>query len=521
MPKKQFDFNNLTDVGLVRDNNEDYYAYFSCAYGECFVLCDGAGGYEGGEAASQLSVETIRQYIESTPIGVGPSNMLLEAIEKANAVVRARQVEIPKLKEMKTTCVAFLLHPGKDPKAWIAYVGDSRIYRIRQDTITQLSHDHSRVMEMVDRGLITKEEARNHPQSNIITRAIGATDTILPESKQVNVYRDDRFLMCSDGISDQLSDDEIFHLTRDKPGNDACKQLIALANNRGGPDNSTVQIVDILSGPKFKESKHSRKRSPRHTTLPLYLLSFFLGLVISFVVMKFLFINPMKTQISELSISNDSLSVADNPVAENPEVTAEPETGAPSTTTEQESEESSTDPLFTIYLNLDDVLKREYPPQMAVDDSTRVYHLESTDLLEVSNIYGGLSAGDAIHLVIENTDVSPPLYIAVLPQQPTVQEELCIAFGSTDEGNNAIDIKQDDYEELLDERIADLSGSFSGFAWILVNDIEFAEFTTDELQKLADIRSDHQEVEYFKVSLPSTEEEQSQDDTGDQNLMLL
>lgn len=507
MSKKQFDFNNLTDVGKVRDNNEDYYAYFHCDYGECFLLCDGAGGYEGGEAASQLSVETMRKYIESTPAGVDPVNLLLEAIEKANTVVRVKQVEVPELKEMKTTCVAFLLQPGKDPKAWIAYVGDSRIYRIRRDTINQLSHDHSKVMEMVDHGLITKEQARNHPQSNIITRAIGAADTILAESKQINVYRDDRFIMCSDGVSDQLPDDEIFHLTRGKPGDVACKQLIARANNRGGPDNSTIQIIDVLTGPKFRETKVTGQTPGNRSTLLSYILAFICGFVLAGLLIFFDIIplidkeepNPPVTPGG--STVSDSLeldsTVSDSPVQQNlPEDTG------------------SVARIFTYFADLEEHIKDVYPSLLTSGDmdTTHVYcyNLTDIDMNEMDIIRDCIIDSDnTIHLIIEyifDDDLDRHLFIEVVSAEPDMQNELCLSFGNPDaEENKVIDITQDNYEDLISSRITELEGSFVGIMWILLYNAGIEELTSDNLEQLVDINNifQDQEVEYFKVCIVS------------------
>ncbi len=232
----------LTDTGRARSVNQDYLFISEGQIGKLpnlFVVADGMGGHNAGDRASSLAVEAmfevIRENKERRPI-----KALGKGIEVANTTVYRESKISPSFNGMGTTIVAAVL--SKD-KMYVANVGDSRLYVIN-DTITQITHDHSLVEEMVMMGEITKEEARLHPDKNIITRAVGVRDTVRTDFFEYRLANDDIVLMCSDGLSNMVSDKEILDIVkRERNLKNAAECLIAAANQNGGKDNITVLLV--------------------------------------------------------------------------------------------------------------------------------------------------------------------------------------------------------------------------------------------------------------------------------------
>jgi protein phosphatase len=232
-----------TDVGKVRTTNQDAFGEFRPGRGDCCVLfvADGMGGHRGGEVASQLAVESVGETLERSD-GT-PPEALVDAIETANRTVFEKSCDDLELAGMGTTGVALVLTGERG--AFVAHVGDSRAYRMRGDCFELLTADHSVVGELVRRGQLTPEEARVHPQSNEILRAIGTQPDVEVELTPVEARPGDRFLLCSDGLSGMLPDARIGEvLGREAPGA-AVRKLIDLANEAGGTDNITVQIAEI------------------------------------------------------------------------------------------------------------------------------------------------------------------------------------------------------------------------------------------------------------------------------------
>lgn len=246
---KFFEFGNHTDVGRVRTANEDYFGSFETKYGQLFVVCDGMGGHKGGYMASRLAVDTIKNYVLD-PVESDPMDLLRNAIQTANQAVLAEASNNPELRGMGTTCVMLLIRDGKNPMGWRAHIGDSRLYVIRNNRIYQLTRDHSRVMEMVEHGIITAEDAEHHPDKNIITRAIGVSNVARPEVDLVELYQNDRFVLCTDGVSGPVSAKEILNYSAKLSPQMLAEMLVGKANERGGEDNATVQVIDLLTGPK-------------------------------------------------------------------------------------------------------------------------------------------------------------------------------------------------------------------------------------------------------------------------------
>ena len=231
--------------------NEDALGHGPTRFGYVCIVCDGMGGHAGGREASTLAVETVLQQVESATDGTRPAEALRRALEGANAAVFA--MEAPSGEEggprPGSTAVAILLH-GEGTE--VAHVGDSRVYLAHEGQIFQLTRDHSVVQLMVDAQVLTPHQAANHPDANKIIRALGLGDTVEVELRSQPVHHavGDVFILCSDGLCDLVEPHEILEHVTTKSGEEAAKALVALANERGGHDNITVQLVKVLDAAK-------------------------------------------------------------------------------------------------------------------------------------------------------------------------------------------------------------------------------------------------------------------------------
>ncbi|HXG01029.1 MAG TPA: Stp1/IreP family PP2C-type Ser/Thr phosphatase [Bacteroidota bacterium] len=243
-----------TDIGRVREENQDAVGKFpdgsvdlDLPKGQLFVIADGMGGHAGGQQASRLAVETIGRtyFAANAPI----IESLKLAFQEANRAIYDCSVNHPQFYGMGTTCIAFVLHNGK---GYAAHIGDSRLYRITRDGIVQLTNDHSKVAEMVRRGILTAEEARWHPERSMLYRAMGVTLNMQFDLlNDISVGTDDYFVMCTDGLSSLVEPGEIQDIVVGQPEHEACENLVRLANERGGYDNITVQIIHVKGENSF------------------------------------------------------------------------------------------------------------------------------------------------------------------------------------------------------------------------------------------------------------------------------
>jgi protein phosphatase len=233
---------------MQRADNQDSYGAFPddsrdmlSDYGLLFVVADGMGGHVGGREASQIAVKTVEAtYFAQPPRDVG--ERLGKAIESANTRIFERSRLDPSLHGMGTTCTTLVL---RGQNAYLAHVGDSRAYRLRDGEMEQLTLDHSRVAELVRENLISAEDAAQHPYRNVLSRALGTTPEIEVDRYGPHELRPgDVFLLCSDGLN-YLTDDEIKATMLANPPQAACDSLVEQANARGGVDNVTMQIVQI------------------------------------------------------------------------------------------------------------------------------------------------------------------------------------------------------------------------------------------------------------------------------------
>ena len=235
-----------THLGLVRENNQDAMDYGtlsdSARYG---VVCDGMGGANGGNVASEIAVgiigSRIRDGFSAEQNGNWAEHMLASAMAAANIGVFDRAQQQPELSGMGTTVVAAVIC-GR--MAYISHVGDSRLYLCRGDSLRQITRDHSVVQEMIESGQITEEQAKSHPRRHFITRALGVTDDESGEYDELELQAGDRLLLCTDGLTNMVETGAILQLLK-QPAKAAAEALVQAALDGGGTDNITVLLMDV------------------------------------------------------------------------------------------------------------------------------------------------------------------------------------------------------------------------------------------------------------------------------------
>ncbi len=246
-----------SDIGKAREMNQDsYYASETDSELKLYILADGMGGYKGGEVASSLAIESTRKYIQSNFKKIVKEKeeilkLINSAIEYANMMVYEKAQEIQELRDMGTTLDVCLIYNNN---IFIGHVGDSRVYRIRKDIIRKLTSDHSYVEKLVREGTISKEQAYNHPKKNMLMKAIGCRSLVEPDVLYKKFLKDDIVLMCSDGLTNMLKDEEIYEILLKNPENPV-DALIDKANQMGGYDNITAIIIDNI---EFDEKTKER-----------------------------------------------------------------------------------------------------------------------------------------------------------------------------------------------------------------------------------------------------------------------
>jgi len=243
----------LSDVGRVRSSNEDAWGVFPDIH--FFVVADGMGGHAAGEIASRMSVDTMKEFIQSStqssevtwPADVArdlplPVKRLVAAGKLANEKIFQTSRSNSSMNGMGTTMVSVLVDQGT---AYVAHVGDSRAYLIRNEKIERLTEDHSLINDYINQGLLKVEEAGRHPLKHVITRALGSNGKVEVDVKTVPLSPGDAFLLCSDGLSNLVTEEDIRTQCLDalRDPQSVCRRLIDLANTKGGDDNVTVVLV--------------------------------------------------------------------------------------------------------------------------------------------------------------------------------------------------------------------------------------------------------------------------------------
>ncbi|MFN5398135.1 MAG: Stp1/IreP family PP2C-type Ser/Thr phosphatase [Pseudanabaena sp.] len=233
-------FAGATDTGCVRSANQD--SYYIDPEGRFFVVADGMGGHAGGEVASQIAVDSIRSCLEALwDVEATPQKLMQDAIDKANQAIINDQAANPVRSDMGTTIVVLLF---RDEQPWFCHIGDSRLYRLRGSKLEQISDDHTWIARAIQTGVVNPDEAKSHPWRHMLLQCLGREDVKSITAREIEWQPGDRFLICSDGLTEELSDDRItHHLKGIRNCQQAAQALIESAKLRGGRDNITVVVV--------------------------------------------------------------------------------------------------------------------------------------------------------------------------------------------------------------------------------------------------------------------------------------
>jgi protein phosphatase len=237
-----------SEIGLVRTINQDAFAVLNKV--GVWAVADGMGGHVGGEVAAQTAIETIQA--EAGASGnllsngqTSPTDVLTDLISRAHDAILNRARSKSKLKGMGTTIVLLAIASDPAPVAYLAHVGDSRAYRFRSGTLTLLTKDHTLIEKYLERGILTAETAKTHPERHVLTRALGVGSTVKPTITAFPILPQDLILLCSDGLTKMLEDEDIQALfaAGELDPTQVCNRLVTAALDRGGEDNVTVVVV--------------------------------------------------------------------------------------------------------------------------------------------------------------------------------------------------------------------------------------------------------------------------------------
>jgi PPM family protein phosphatase len=237
-------FFGLSDQGLVRSANQDSY-HIDDPEGRFFIVADGMGGHAGGEEASRIATEAIQSYLCSHwQRQFEPTALLKEMLLEANQHILDNQQAHPERSDMGTTVVVVIFPEADQP--WCVHVGDSRLYRLREQQLEQITKDHTWISQAVGSGLLTPEQARVHPWRHVLAQCLGREELNQIDIQPLDIQKGDRLLLCSDGLTEELSDDLIApYLGNDYSCDQAAEALVEAAKEKGGQDNITVVIIEV------------------------------------------------------------------------------------------------------------------------------------------------------------------------------------------------------------------------------------------------------------------------------------
>lgn len=228
-----------SDVGIKRKFNEDSFGYFENEFYKLYIVADGMGGHNAGEVASDMAVKNVIKFVKEN-IYKFQEDILEKAIKEVNSSIYEYSMSDKKLKGMGTTITSCLCY---NDMVIVANVGDSSCFGVKDDKIYKLTKDHSLVQQLLDAGSISEDEAMNHPNKNIITRAVGTSKDVEVDIFKFKAKEYDRYLLCSDGLTNEVTIDEMNNiLEREKNNKLACEYLVEEANKNGGRDNITVML---------------------------------------------------------------------------------------------------------------------------------------------------------------------------------------------------------------------------------------------------------------------------------------
>ena len=238
----------ITDIGRQRKSNQDACYYTTEPIGDLqnlFLVADGMGGHNAGDVASKFTIESFIDIVKTHDDLRDAVTLLAQTVRDVNAKVYEKASEYLEYNGMGTTLVAATI---ENNTIKIVNIGDSRLYLIENGNILQITRDHSLVEEMVNRGQINKEEARTHANKNIITRAVGASEDVTPEVFSVDLTEDSKILICTDGLTNMVADDDILRIVgTSKNLKEVAEELVNTANDNGGKDNITVMLIDPVN----------------------------------------------------------------------------------------------------------------------------------------------------------------------------------------------------------------------------------------------------------------------------------
>lgn len=227
-----------TDVGNKRSFNEDSVGYYEEGDFGIYIVADGMGGHNAGEVASNLAKDVLLSYVLNHRDEESPQEILNEALQNANRRIYKEGLLNEKCNGMGTTITAALLRGNE---LTVVNVGDSRVYVLKEDKLIKVTKDHSLVQELLDNGTITIEEAKNHPNKNVITRAVGTNPVVKADYYELDIREISKVLLCSDGLTNEVTEEEILNLIK-SDDEDQCLQLINMSKENGGRDNISVII---------------------------------------------------------------------------------------------------------------------------------------------------------------------------------------------------------------------------------------------------------------------------------------
>lgn len=237
-----------TNKGLMRENNEDNLIVEETDRYSLYAVADGMGGHKAGEVASSIAIEAIRECFrnEFSREDFKAPSFIMKSVDEANTKIRKKAMASEECSGMGTTITMAVI--DLDLKtAYIGNVGDSRAYVIKDNSITQITDDHTYVNELLKDGRITRAEAKSHPKRNVITRAVGSEETVQADIFEIEVSDSDIVLLCTDGLTTHLSDDKILETIMEYGTSESVQKLIKKANDNGGTDNITIIIVDNIA----------------------------------------------------------------------------------------------------------------------------------------------------------------------------------------------------------------------------------------------------------------------------------
>jgi serine/threonine protein phosphatase PrpC len=239
-------FAGLSDTGLLRTSNQD--AYHIDPDGRFFIVADGMGGHAGGQEASRLATQTIAACLQDHwQQDCSTSNLLKQALEQANTAILKDQKQHPERADMGTTVVV-LTFREQDPQPWCAHVGDSRLYRLRGHHLDQLTEDHTWIARAIRAGEVVPSQSRSHPWRHVLSQCLGREDLSQVDVQTFETQPGDRLLLCSDGLTEELSDHLIAsHMKSIRACESAATALVNAAKQRGGRDNITVVVIGLSS----------------------------------------------------------------------------------------------------------------------------------------------------------------------------------------------------------------------------------------------------------------------------------